>query len=82
MALLDEATLAAKEALHAHGIQRHALPLRLPLNARQFAGGSETSATCPDFCPVCIITHCRLDTRLTRLSVGLSLVHIALCRLG
>ncbi len=38
MALLDEATSAAKEALHAHGIQRHALPLRLPLNARQFAG--------------------------------------------
>ena len=38
MAMLDEATLAAKEALHAHGIQRHALPLRLPLNARQFAG--------------------------------------------
>ncbi|KAK9821477.1 hypothetical protein WJX74_000684 [Apatococcus lobatus] len=37
MAMLDEATLAAKEALHAHGIQRHALPLRLPLNARQFA---------------------------------------------
>ena len=39
MAMLDEATLAAKEALHAHGIQRHALPLRLPLNARSFAGG-------------------------------------------